>query len=71
MAESTTVALPTQTKQRLDRLHGDLHITKGVPRWQTIERALQSLADQEDLDLEPDDSVDDDNGRRVKRGRGR
>jgi len=70
MVESTTVALPNQTKARLDRLHRDLHITEGVPRWQTIESALQSLANDEELDLEPDDSVDDDGGRQIRGGRG-
>ena len=69
MSETTTVALPTQTKQRLDRLHGDLHLTEGVPRWQTIERALQSLADDEGVDLDPDEVGDDetDSRRRVRR----
>jgi len=66
------VALPRQTKTQLDRLHGDLYITDGVPRWQTIERALQSLADDEGVDLDPndDDTVDDDetdSRRRVRR----
>jgi len=72
MSNSTTVSLPVQTKQRLDRLHGVLHITDGIPRWQTIERAIQALADDEGVDLEPD-AVDDEtnSGRRVERGRGR
>lgn len=72
MSESTTVTLPVETKARLDRAHGDLHLTEGIPRWRTIEQALQALADDNDLDLEPDDSVDDDNdGRRRVRSGGR
>jgi len=40
-----------------------------VPRWQTIERALQSLADDEGVDLDPDEVDDDetDSRRRVRR----
>jgi len=64
------VALPRQTKTQLDRLHGDLYITDGVPRWQTIERALQSLADDEGVDLDPDE-VDDDETDSRRRVRGR
>ena len=67
---TTTVALPDQTKARLDRAHHDLHLTDGVPRWQTVERALRSLANDEGLDLEPTESDDDDNDdgrRRVRR----
>lgn len=68
MSDSTTVALPEQTKQRLDRIHSDLHLTDGVPRWQTIEQALESLADEEGVDLDADE-VDDENDslRRVRR----
>lgn len=71
MVDSTTVTLPVETKARLDRLHGDLHITKGVPRWQTIERALQSLADDEGVDLDPDTVDDDNNDRQIRGGRSR
>ena len=65
MSGSTTVTLPVETKARLDRAHGDLHLTEGIPRWRTIEQALQALADDNDLDLEPDDN--DDGRRRVRR----
>lgn len=72
MTKTTTVALPEQTKQRLDKLHLDLHITEGVPRWQTIEQALELLANDEGVDLDPndDDSVDNETGSK-RRVRGR
>lgn len=64
MGDSTTVALPVETKRRLDRAHNDLHLTDGVPRWQTVERALQSLANDEDIALEPVSGDENDGGRR-------
>jgi hypothetical protein len=48
---STTVTLPVETKEKLDRTHEEIQLTKGTPRWKTVEIALGALADQEDINL--------------------
>lgn len=48
---STTVTLPAETKEKLDRTHEEIHLTKGIPRWKTVEIALDALSDQEDINV--------------------
>lgn len=48
---STTVTLPAETKEKLDRTHTEIHLTQGIPRWKTIEIALDALAYQEDINV--------------------
>jgi hypothetical protein len=54
MAHYVTVNLPEEVKSELDRLHDEIALDR-EPRWKTVRKALELLADEHGRDVRTDE----------------